>query len=199
MSTKAEQNLKARAQLFKALGNPTRLLIVNLIRLQPRHTEELASILKLSPGTVSHHLSTLADAGILSSKKEQYYQVYSLVEDVLSKPLLEVVSMPQPGLEKNVEQDAYTQKVLRTFFKRSRLSKIPAQQKKFLVILNELIKNFEPDRVYSEREVNLILADFHDDFATLRRGFVDFGLMVRSRDGRTYHRVRSEESQPVIT
>jgi len=193
VSNKAEQNLKARAQLFKALGNPTRLLIVNLIRLQPRHTEELASILKLSPGTVSHHLSTLADAGILSSKKEQYYQVYSLIESVLDKPLLEVVSMPQPGLEKNVEQDAYTQKVLRTFLKRGRLVKIPAQQKKFLVILNELIKNFEPGKVYSEREVNIILADFNDDFATLRRGFIDFGLMERSRDSRNYRRVLAEE------
>ena len=67
-----EQNLKARADLFKALGNPTRLLIVNLIRMQPRHTEELASILQLSAGTVSHHLSNLTKAGLLVSKKEQY-------------------------------------------------------------------------------------------------------------------------------
>ena len=189
MNNASEQNLKARSQLFKALGNPTRLLMVNLIRLQPRHTEELASILKLSPGTVSHHLSTLADAGLLSSQKEQYYQIYSLVEDVIEKPLLEVVSMPQPGLEKNVEQDAYTQKVLKTFFKRGRLLKIPAQRKKFLVVLDELIKNFEPERTYSERDVNIILADFHDDFASLRRGFIDFGYMTRSKEGRNYRRV----------
>lgn len=193
MSTKAEQNLRARAQLFKALGNPTRLLIVNLIRLQPRHTEELASILKLSPGTVSHHLSSLSDAGLLSSKKEQYYQVYSLVKGVLDKPLLEVVSMPQPSLDKNVEQDAYTQKVLKTFFKRGRLVKIPSQQKKFVVVIKELVKNFEPEKVYSERDVNIILADFHDDFATLRRGLVDFRMMERSRDGRDYRRVNTQE------
>lgn len=185
----AEQNLKARAQLFKALGHPTRLLMVNLIRLQPRHTEELASILSLSPGTVSHHLSVLSSAGLLGSTKEQYYQMYSLKQGLLDKQLAEVVSVPQPGLEQSVTQDAYTRKVLNTFFKHGRLSKIPAQQKKLLVILRELITRFEPGRAYSEREVNLILADAHDDFATLRRDLVDFGFMTRSREGRNYRRV----------
>ena len=187
MSSKGA-NLKARAALFKALGNPTRLLIVNLIRLQPRHTEELASILKLSPGTVSHHLSTLTEAGLLGAKKEQYYQMYSLVEGVLDKSLAEVVSVPQEGLGETVQQDAFTQKVLKTFFKRGRLLKIPAQQKKLLVVLEELAKAFEPDQTYSEREVNLTLSEFHADFATLRRNLVAFGLVTRDKAGRAYRR-----------
>ena len=46
-------------------------------------------------------------------------------------------------------------------------------------MLERLAEAFEPGRTYSEREVNLIIADFHDDFATLRRDLVDEHLMVR--------------------
>ena len=73
-----EENLAVRAEFFKALGHPARLLILNLIRMKPRHGEELAVILHLNPATISHHLSKLTDAGLLVSRKDQYYQVYSL-------------------------------------------------------------------------------------------------------------------------
>ena len=62
--TTAEFNLEERAQLFKALGHPARLLMLNLIQQKPRHGEELAAILNLKPATVSHHLSKLAEAGL---------------------------------------------------------------------------------------------------------------------------------------
>jgi ArsR family transcriptional regulator, arsenate/arsenite/antimonite-responsive transcriptional repressor len=180
--SRAELNLEARAELFKALGHPTRLLIVNLIRLKPRHTEELASILKLSPGTVSHHLSLLSEAGLLQSSKEQYYQIYTLTNGILEQKLLEVVSMSQPKLDKKVEGDAFRDKVLRTFFKHGRLSKIPTQQKKLQVVLEELVKAFDVAQTYTERNVSITLSEYHDDFATLRRELVEFGYMTR-KDG----------------
>ena len=193
-----EQNLKARADFFKALGNPIRLLIVNLIRIQPRHTEELASIVNLSTGTVSHHLSILSKAGLLVSKKEQYYQSYSLVEGVLDKSLQDMVAMPQPDLVSNVETDAFTQKVLNTFFKRGRLIKIPSQQKKLLVVLAEIATAFEEGKTYTEREVNIIIADFNDDFATLRRALVAFEFLKRTRDGRVYEVIIVKKTLPVV-
>ena len=54
-------------------------------------------------------------------------------------------------------------------------------------MLEKLAEAFEPGRTYTEREVNLIIADFHDDFATLRRDLVHEGLMARE-DGH-YRRV----------
>jgi ArsR family transcriptional regulator, arsenate/arsenite/antimonite-responsive transcriptional repressor len=188
--SQAELNLEARANLFKALSHPTRLLMINLIKQRPRHTEELASILRLSAGTVSHHLSLLTEADLLRSSKEQYYQNYSLKDGMLEKTLSEVVSMPQPGLEKNVSGDAYTTKVLRTFFKQGRIIKIPSQRKKLFVVLGEIVKAFELGRTYTEREVSIILFEYHDDFATLRRGLVEAGLMTR-KDG-IYQRVKTE-------
>ncbi len=188
-----EQNLEARAELFKALGHPVRLLILNLIRMKPRHGEELATILTLNPATVSHHLSKLSDVGLLRSEKDQYYQVYSLAGAVLDKALRDVVFMPQTGVTAQVQEDAYRQKVLRTFFKFGRVKAIPAQLKKFLIILERLAEEFEPGRRYTEREVNQVLVEFNDDVATLRRGLVDAGLL--ERENSIYWRVMDAQTE----
>jgi hypothetical protein len=183
-----EENLAARAELFKALGHPVRLLMLNLIRMKPRHGEELAVILDLNPATISHHLSKLTDVGLLTSQKDQYYQVYSLVSDVLKKPIDEVVDLPQEGLRAHVEEDAYRRKVMDTFFRHGRLVELPSQNKKKLVVLEHVLQEFEPEKAYTEHEVNQILLEFHEDVATLRRALVNLGWMTRTRDGRTYRR-----------
>ena len=179
--TSYEENLEARAGLFKALGHPARLLIINLIKMKPRHGEELAEILNLKAATISHHLGKLTEAGLLKSKKDQYYQIYSLAGDALNQKLADFVHLPQEGLTKGVEEDAYRKKVLRSFFKHGRLIQIPAQYKKQLVILEKLVEEFEPDQEYTEREVNHTLLEFNDDVASLRRMMIDHKLMAREK------------------
>lgn len=178
--TSSEINLEARADLFKALGHPVRLLILNLIRLAPRHGEELAAILGLTPATISHHLTRLAEAGLIEGRRDQYYQTYSLMDDVFKRTLGEVVSLPQQGLTRRVEEDAYRAKVLDTFLRHGRLKQIPGQMKKRQIILAKLVEEFEPERDYTEMEVNRILVEFHEDVATLRREMVGFRLMKRA-------------------
>lgn len=102
-----EQNLAARADLFQSLGHPVRLLIVNLVRMRPRHGQELAQILSLTPATISFHLSKLTAAGLLQSTKGQYYQTYALASGVLKRTLLEVVSLSQEGLKREVPENAF--------------------------------------------------------------------------------------------
>lgn len=176
-----EANLEARADLFKALGHSVRLLILNLAKQKPRHGQELAEILRLNPATISHHLKMLSEAGLLKSRKDQYYQVYSLQFEVLEQSLADVVHLPQPALEEGVAQDAYRNKVLKTFFKYGRLVQIPAQLKKRLIILEKIAESFEPGREYPEMEVNHILLDFHDDVASLRRGMIEHKLLARDK------------------
>ena len=117
---------------------------------------------------------------MLRSRKEQYYQIYSLAGDLLARPLSDAVFLAQPELATEVEADAYRQKVLETFLRRGRLTRIPAQRRKQQIILERLVEEFEPDRDYMEREVNHVLVEFHDDVAALRRGLVDQGLMERA-------------------
>jgi len=181
MTSPAEADIERRAEFFKALGHPARLLILNLVRTKPRHGEELALILALNPATVSHHLAILTQAGLLTSKKDQYYQTYSLVGDALKKTLAEMVYLPQTGLADSVVEDAYRKKVLQTFMRLGRLVCIPAQLKKRQIVLERVAEEFEYGREYSEREVNIILLDFHDDVASLRRGLIELGLLARAK------------------
>jgi ArsR family transcriptional regulator len=183
MNNRAVANIEGRAQFFKALGHPTRLLILNLIQSKPRHGEELALILMLNPATVSHHLSILMEAGLLQAEKDQYYQVYSLANNHLKKTLAEMIFVLQTGITENVVEDAFRKKVLNTFLRRGRLTGIPAQRKKRQILLEKIVEQFEPEKAYPEREVNIILLDFHDDVAALRRGLIEFGLMDRTTDG----------------
>lgn len=180
MSNAATIDLEKRAEFFKALGHPIRLLILNLVHTKPRHGEELALILSLNPATVSHHLTQLVEAGLLTSQKDQYYQTYSLLPAALQKKVHELAFFPQTDLPQRVEEDAYCKKVLTTFFQHGRLVSIPAQLKKRQVILEKISESFEPGQKYTERQVNLILLEYHDDVAALRRGLVDAGLMTRA-------------------
>lgn len=185
----AEENLEAKADLLKVLGHPARLLILNLLRTKPRHGEELAAILRLNQATVSHHLSRLAEMGLVESERSQYYQTYSLKGRVLNKRLGEIVFLPQPDISARVREDAYRAKVLKTFLRRGRLTSLPAQLKKRQIILAKLVEEFEPGRDYPEREVNQILVEFHDDVASLRRELV--GLRFMERKHGIYRRVPS--------
>ncbi len=106
--------------------------------------------------------------------------------DLARWTLGELILMPQAGLTAQVEEDAYRRKVLDTFLRRGRLTNIPAQLKKRQIVLERLVQEFEPDRTYTEREVNQILVEHHDDVATLRRGMTEHGLV--QREGGLYWR-----------
>ena len=75
--------------------------------------------------------------------------------------------------------ELYRRKVLDSFFEYGKLKTIPSQRKKERVILEEIVKAFEIGREYTEREVNIIIADYFDDFCTLRRDMISEGLLER--------------------
>jgi len=52
------------AQQFKALGDPLRWRILNLIQHQPYTAKQIAERLKASPGTIGHHLQVLEASGL---------------------------------------------------------------------------------------------------------------------------------------
>ena len=50
----------------------------------------------------------------------------------------------------------------------------------------QLLIHFEKEKKYTEQEVSEILKNLYDDFATLRRYFIEYGFMARSKDGLQY-------------
>jgi hypothetical protein len=89
-----------------------------------------------------------------------------------------------------VDLDAYDRKVLADYCRRDgSLKTIPAQRKKLDAVLRYVVKAFEAGKRYSEKRVNEILSDYHEDTASLRRELVGAGLMQRESDGSAYWRV----------
>jgi DNA-binding transcriptional ArsR family regulator len=67
--------------VLRALSDHTRLRALKLIAEQSRSTQELAPLVGISEAGLSKHLRQLADAGIVQSRREGYYVLYSLVPD----------------------------------------------------------------------------------------------------------------------
>jgi hypothetical protein len=72
------------------------------------------------------------------------------------------------------------EEILARFVVDGRLKTVPAAEKKRLIVLKWLATLFEPAQTYSEKEVSETLRAVHEDFASLRRYLVDYGLMVRA-------------------
>lgn len=63
---------------FEALGDPTRLAIVELLAAQPRTVGEVAAELPVSRPAVSQHLRVLKDAGLVSERAAGTRRIYRL-------------------------------------------------------------------------------------------------------------------------
>jgi DNA-binding transcriptional ArsR family regulator len=186
---------------FGSLADETRLKIVGVLAQRPCSGEELAAIVELKPATITHHLHKLMGAGLVTAEPQGHAKIYHLRMDVIqgmAKRLLGdkdqapaaaeaapgVQQPPNPALAQaaeNLDLDAFDRKVLKDFLRRDgTLKEIPAQYKKQLAVLRHLVKEFAPDRQYTEKQVNEIIARFHPDTASLRRAMVDHKLMQRA-------------------
>ncbi len=166
--------------LFKCLADRSRLQILKSLCREPMYVERLAERLGLTPPTVSFHLKKLENAGLVVGRKEQYYVVYHLCEEALDALLIDFIREESTEADRQEAREReYRQKVIDSFFDYGKLKSIPVQQKKKRIVLEEMLKRFEPGRKYAEKEVNLIIADFHDDFCTLRRDMISEKLMAR--------------------
>jgi len=176
---------------FKALSDANRLKIVALLAKEDLTVEQLAEMLALSPSTVSHHLSRLSKVGMVTARAEGYYSIYQLQLNVLTDMAERLLSEDMlPTVAADVDVDAYDRKVLNTFLSPDgQIVAFPAQQKKEEAILRHVVRVFEPDRRYGEKEVNRILSQFNEDTARLRRNLVEFGFMEREGGGGEYWRV----------
>jgi len=186
----AESAVEDLLAFFRALADQSRLKIVGLLAQQPYPVEQLSAILGLGESTVSHHLSRLAEAGLVSARAEGHYSVYSLIPEALSdmaRRLLRTERLTE--LAEGMDRGSFDRKVLATFTgPDGRFTAFPTQEKKFLVLLRHVLRDFEPGIRYSEKKVNAILLRYSDDTARLRRSLVEYGFMDREGGGRDYWR-----------
>jgi ArsR family transcriptional regulator len=84
----SEEEAMATAELFKALADPARVRIVNLLATssgEPVCVCELIEPLGLSQPTVSHHLKKLLDAGLLEREQRGKWAYFWLKREAVAK------------------------------------------------------------------------------------------------------------------
>ena len=176
---------------FKALSDANRLKIMGLLAKEEMNVEQIAEVLDLHSSTISHHLSYLSHAGLVSARAEGYYNIYSLKTGVLESMAQRLLAKETlPAVAAEVDMDAFDRNVLNTYMTPDgHLKEFPVQQKKMEAVLRYAVKLFEPDKRYTEKQVNEILSKMNEDTARLRRNLVEFGLMNRQGGGGEYWRV----------
>jgi DNA-binding transcriptional ArsR family regulator len=70
------------AEMLSALASPERLRIVRFLRDGPRNVTEIAEMLQAPAVNVSHHVTVLRRAGILRSRKQGRFILYSLAPGI---------------------------------------------------------------------------------------------------------------------
>lgn len=175
---------------LKALTDPVRLRIAGRIASTPATTDELAADLELPLPTVVRHLGLLRRARLASDQPPWMLRLDTL--HALGRALDEIERTAQAAQPPPTDADgrplpADEAKILRGYLEDGRLTTIPAQSRKRVVVLRWLRDQvFTEDRDYPEKEVNQRLAIFHPDVAAVRRYMVDERLVTR--ENRLYRR-----------
>ncbi|QSF42449.1 ArsR/SmtB family transcription factor [Paenibacillus tianjinensis] len=76
-----EEGLRNKALLLKALGDETRLRIIGILKVQDSCLCELVSGLVIPASTLTHHLQILERGGVIQSRKEKKFTIFSIVHD----------------------------------------------------------------------------------------------------------------------
>jgi len=171
--------------VFKALADETRIKIVRALTEKDMYVEILAERIGLTPATVSFHLKKLQAAGLVEQKREQYYMMYSLRKELLNISLSSLISEEEANAsQEEIREIQYRQKVLKSFMPYGVCEILPAQIKKRMIILEEIIERFDIGKTYDEKYVNETISVVHADYCTVRRTFIGLGWMTR--DGGKY-------------
>jgi predicted transcriptional regulator len=170
-------------QFHKALGDVTRLRIISLLKGGPLCGQEIAERMGVSAPTISHHMKTLREAGIVGDRREKNTIYFYLNEKNLARGLagvLEINEHDHLNLAEEEKKKNEEREITNNFFDANgRLKNIPAQRKKKIIVLRRLLAEFKVGIAYSEKEVNEIIKKYHDDFATIRREFIMNHFMHR--------------------
>jgi DNA-binding transcriptional ArsR family regulator len=174
---------------FKALADKSRLTLLGLLAQREHSVQELAALVGLKEPTVSHHLGMLRRLGLVSQRQDAATHWYVLEPDAITALAKRLSSREQIAhLAGDAAVVDWQARVVETFVAADgKLKSIPASRKKRWAILAWLVRQFDEDRRYPEKDLNAKLLERHWDSATLRREFIGYRMMARERG--TYWRL----------
>ena len=120
-----------------------------------------------------------------------WYSVY-----VNDKQNRKIIIKMQTTLKSTCINKEKEMSVLKNFLdEEGRITKWPAKYKMKVEVIKYISSKFELDRVYTEKEVNDVINEWHTygDYFMLRRGLITSYEFTRKRDGSEYRKVKKDD------
>ncbi len=76
-----EEKMYMLSTMFKALSDPTRLNIIDILSKSPLCVHDIANILNMSQSAISHHLRALRDTRLVKFQRDGKLVIYSVDDD----------------------------------------------------------------------------------------------------------------------
>jgi hypothetical protein len=162
-------------ELVGLLADDNRRRVVAALVLGAVDIADVRHLSGLDARAAARALQRLIDAGLVLRGDDGV--LHLLGEAFRATARAEAARLRRP--DEHAGQPDDVGRVLRAFVRDGRLVAIPTARSKRLLVLDWLVQRFEPGRKYSERMVNLVLAQVHPDTAALRRYLVDEGMLSR--------------------
>jgi hypothetical protein len=171
---------------LRALVDPGRLRLVGLLASRPMTRAALGEAVQQPPTTLIKPLEQLIGAELVEARPAKGGALFVLRGDRVGRLARLLATLDHGEDDAAAELAALSgvstddANVLRHYLEDGRLTTIPAQASKRLVVLRWLRDQvFTEDREYPEKEVNQRTALIHPDPAPLRRYLVDERLVTR--------------------
>lgn len=165
---------------------------VIMLMAQGLSDKESAARLGVANSTIRNHRYKLRE-------KEKQAKLFLAMMDLLSNStnkkinILEKETICDPYKTATILDDRYniTDKEKEDTIKRyidasGALKNYPSKEKKKVIVLEKIAKNFSKGKIYSEKEINRILKRIYEDYATLRRALIEYGFIERTDDCSKY-------------
>lgn len=177
--SEGEREQPAFLEFFRALADSGRLRVAAAIVDEARDVSAVAAVTGLATRLVAKHLATLVAAGFALELREGEMTRYQWDE---ARVRTLAATLGSPRMRALAGASDERSRLLASFFRDGQLVRLPVGAARQKVIAEEIVERFEYDRVYGERELNAILKEIVEDYATVRRLMVDLHLMNR-QDG----------------
>ncbi|WP_042349287.1 DUF2087 domain-containing protein [Bacillus massiliigorillae] len=139
--------------------------------------------------------STIRNHRFVLKEKERQAKTFLTMMELLKEKDQYAPAFVSPPKTAKMVDDRYNftqeeqEKVVAKFFPEGTngsLIRFPLKQKQKLIVLQEIVKRIENNRIYNEKEINEILQTIHEDYVMLRRYLVEYGFLDRKSDGSEY-------------
>lgn len=154
--------------------------------------KQIAKELGIANSTVRNHRYKLREK---EKQSKLFVALMESLQDKTSRPINQSDSGKIEEIHKTATMvddryditDSEREKTIKAYISEDgKIKQFPSKEKKKIILLREIMNKFARGKEYSEQDVNFILMDIYEDYATIRRALIEYGFLERSLDCRVY-------------